>query len=97
MKATPYPWEWIDDMLQGAEFESNGQRRRALIVETDSGHYPPHGADAQLIAAAPKLLEALRQVWPRIVCKHSPCWLRTTENIEALLTKLAHIELERKI
>lgn len=43
--------EWSDD-------PSDGQEPR-IIVETDGGHYPPHIADAYLIAGAPEMYEAL--------------------------------------
>lgn len=58
-KATPGPWTWNDsDQLTAGS---------VLIVETDSGVYPPHGADRLLIAAAPELLAALQIAQRRMV------------------------------
>lgn len=66
---TPGPWFWNDrDQLVGELWEDwigegdPEDMQRAVIVETDSGHYAPYGADRLLIAAAPDLLETLRLV-----------------------------------
>lgn len=61
-KHTPGPWAWNEHhqlvSLQKKIDRDGYIDDDGLIVETDSGHYPPFGADACLIAAAPELLEA---------------------------------------
>jgi len=44
---------------QPTEYEWE-EPRPVRIIETDSGVYPPYGADQHLIAAAPDLLAALK-------------------------------------
>ena len=61
---TPAPWEWVEDQLLGPEGSARAwddSPGRRVVVETDSGVYPPFGADRALIAAAPEMLAALRK------------------------------------
>lgn len=62
-KHTPGPWEWneLDQLVATSVFDENygDEQRPVVIVETDSGFYPPRANDRPLIAAAPDLLEAL--------------------------------------
>jgi len=57
-KFTSGPWviKFENDGDVGGIYAANGER----IVETDSGYYPPRINDANLIAAAPELYEALK-------------------------------------
>lgn len=65
-KFTPGPWAWnseqqlvaseVLDMSIGEEFA-----QPTVIIETDSGFYPPRGADRDLLASAPDLLAALHE------------------------------------
>ena len=61
------PGPWAVEVINGAVHsiyttkpnpEVLEYSRAEIIVETDSGFYPPKLADAYLIAAAPELLEA---------------------------------------
>jgi hypothetical protein len=60
---TPGPWSVIfgtddeSDRVYCIEAEDG-----TVIVETDSGVYPPHKADAHLIAAAPEMLAELQNI-----------------------------------
>ena len=56
---TPGPWVWNDDdqLVSLSKKSELGSPER--IVETDSGYYPPFGADRDLIAAAPLMLHEL--------------------------------------
>lgn len=66
---TPGPWRWNEhhQLVSDGATEYPGtddwmDPEPKRIVETDGGHYPPHGADRALIAAAPDLLAALIQL-----------------------------------
>ena len=52
---TPGPWTWNGDTLTGEDASDE-------VVRTDSGYYPPWGKDRSLIAAAPDLLAALKEL-----------------------------------
>jgi hypothetical protein len=56
---TPGPWVWREDQLVPVSAE---EPYYDPIVETDSGVYGPRGADRTLIAAAPELLQALKDL-----------------------------------
>lgn len=53
--ATPGPWAWRDDRLYGparvVDYGMGPERDDVLIIETDSGVYPPESPDAEHIAA----------------------------------------------
>lgn len=69
-KGTPGPWKWQKSShTYGYYFLANENETKSknCIIDDGSacGEYSPaidvHGADAQLIAAAPELLEALQE------------------------------------
>lgn len=64
-KHTPGPWVWHENgNLQTVKPEVDwlGEEFYPSIVRTDSGHYPPFGADRALIAAAPELLAFVQKL-----------------------------------
>ena len=56
MKHTSLPWKWVDDEL----VSSNGPILEAKITEYEEAFIDVSDANAKLIAAAPELLEALK-------------------------------------
>ena len=90
-KHTPGPWKLVLDgekvlgiYAAHQNFEEDWSEwinpNGETIVETDGGHYPPNLKDAQLIAAAPDLLEALESVVEAIVpfrSEHAPDWWKS--------------------
>lgn len=59
MSHTKGPWRWTGRGRLVAFVPGDVDE---TIVETDDGYYPPFGADRDLIAAAPDLLEALQEL-----------------------------------
>ena len=72
-KFTPGPWEWSrewkEDKHHSGYNGSMGCLEPGVLwfgMDGEEGIYCPNKQDAQLIAAAPSLLEALKAVWPYI-------------------------------
>lgn len=69
MKPHEEEWRWDDDRkaivtgVRDIDADADGWR---VIVETDSGCYPPYGAERQLIAQAPAMARMLLALtWSR--------------------------------
>jgi hypothetical protein len=65
---TPGEWRWDDEhreITAGTRTEDYGmgpEVRRNIIVETDSGHYPPHGGDRTGIPACVNAIDEAIEV-----------------------------------
>jgi hypothetical protein len=59
-------WTWDQENEQivsdAPKYHDDPDKGPRVVVETDSGFYPPHGAERNLIAAAPELVRALRAI-----------------------------------
>lgn len=65
-KHTPGPWEALGNIVRSPMYQPGGLPRGVIIAECRDGYYLPHTeeakANARLIAAAPDLLEAIKQI-----------------------------------
>lgn len=59
IKHTPGPWEFVDNSLVGPKLDDKPIWLRPIIFRSETGI---NSYDAQLIAAAPDMLEALQSL-----------------------------------
>lgn len=69
MKAWEEAWRWDDDakriVRDAPGAEDDVERDYGVVVETDTGVYPPREADRKLIVAAPELVRVLLAIEAR--------------------------------
>ena len=81
---TSGPWEFVDNALVGPKIDDKPIWLRPVILRSEVG---VRKSDAQLIASAPDLLEALRVLSEWVECQISDNECRPLENARAAIAK----------
>lgn len=90
---TPGPWEAIGNLVRSPMYQPEGLPKGIQVAECRDGYFRPHTeeakANARLIAAAPELLQILREaratfeMWKDVAPAKSLC-----ADIDSLISKI---------